>query len=192
MCYTCLDNLNVINQWATKFVEYIRNPLLDRIMVDVTNIGSPLNIWMVCLCLILILWLHKKYHHVAQFFFSMLCITGVVYAIKFLVKLQRPVGGMISESGYSFASGHAAFAMMFFLLAAYSYRKHIKSVFVKNSLFVLGLLCALLVGFSRVYLGVHYATDVLVGFLIGLAVFAISVLILDSYERERNVIDSQK
>ena len=192
MCYICLNNLNVINQWSTEFVASIRNPFLDKIMFNITNIASPVNIWMLCLCLILVLWLHKKYHHIVQFFSSMVLITITVFAVKFLVKLQRPLGGMIQESGYSFASGHAAFAMMFFLLVVYSYKKHIKSAFIKRTLFVLSFLAACVVGFSRVYLGVHYMTDVLAGFLIGITIFAVSVLVLDSYERTQRMIDLKK
>lgn len=192
MCYTCLDNLNTINQWATQAVSQIRTPLLDKVMFHITNIASPLNVWMFCICLMLVLWLHKKYHHVIQFFFSMILTTAVVYAVKLTVKLQRPAGGIIPEAGYSFASGHAAFAMMFFLLIFYAYKKHIKSMAIRKALLVITIFAALVTGLSRVYLGVHYMTDVLAGYFLGLTVFAISVLILDSYERAHGVLNSGK
>ncbi len=192
MCYTCLDNLNVINQWAAQFMLRIRTPLLDKVMLYTTNIASPVNIWMLCLVLVLILWLHKKYHHIVQFLASMILTTGAVYAIKLAVKLQRPTGGLISESGYSFASGHAAFAMMFFLLTFYAYKVHITSLFVRKIFLLMSVCAAILVGFSRVYLGVHYMTDVLMGFFLGVTVFALSVLLLDSYERAHNVLHSGK
>jgi undecaprenyl-diphosphatase len=122
----------------------------------------------------------------------MVLTTVVVYAIKFAVKLQRPTGGLISESGYSFASGHAAFAMMFFLLSFYAYKVHIKSLFVRKMFLLINIFAALCVGISRVYLGVHYMTDVLAGFFLGITIFALSVLILDSYERAPGVVNSGK
>ncbi len=191
MCYTCFDNLNIVNQWFATFVEHLRNPFLSKAMVLITNIGSPINIWMMSFCLMLILWLHKKYHHLVQLSASLAICTIAVLIIKFVVKLQRPAGPLIQESGYSFASGHAAIALLFFLLIAYSYKSHIASIPLRKLFIFICCGLALIIGFSRIYLGVHYATDVVAGFLIGLTVFAISVILLDSYERAHTVIESK-
>ena len=108
------------------------------------------------------------------------------------MQLPRPEGGLIPETGYSFASGHAAMAVIFFFLIAYSYKSHVKSRVLRTLFIVANACLALAIGFSRIYLGVHYATDVLFGFLIGLVVSALSVIVLQSYERRHPVIESKR
>jgi len=90
----------------------------------------------------------------------LLWITVVIsYLINFILKnifrLQRPVG-IITESGYSFPSTHAA--VMFASFAVMSFRFKYKWIF---------FLIAILITFSRLYLGVHYLGDLIVGGLIG-------------------------
>lgn len=191
MCVlTCLDNLNTINRVVATFIQSIQTPQLTKIMIFLTDVGSPVNITMMCLVLILVLWLHKKPHHMVQFIAAVLVGITTVSLIKIIVKLPRPAGSLITETGYSFASGHAATATIFFLLIAYAYKSHIRSPFLRRLFIIANCLIAFSIGFSRLYLGVHYATDVIFGFFIGLTVFAISVLALQSYERKHTVLQS--
>lgn len=185
-CQYCLTTFGFINNTASKLIEGVRFPALTELMIFVTNIGSPINIAMFCLVVLMALWLHKKYEHMAQFAITTSVGALVVFLTKILVQLPRPENGLITADGYSFASGHATIAAIFFTLIAYSYKNHIKNTFLRNIFVIMNILIAIFVGITRVYLGVHYATDVLAGFLIGFIISASSIIIFERHLREKH------
>lgn len=100
-------------------------------------------------------------------------LAGVVIlnqALKFIVQRPRPEGfRLIAESGYSFPSGHSMVAMAFYGLLAWMVWHYERDPFVRRACVTGFGLVVVLVGVSRVYLGVHYASDVIAGFCIALA-----------------------
>lgn len=72
------------------------------------------------------------------------------------------------RNGFSFPSGHAMVTMAFYGYLLYVVVKLVKRKWVRNSLIVLFVSIIFLVGLSRIYLGVHYVTDVLAGYSISL------------------------
>ena len=104
-------------------------------------------------------------------------LVGVVLlnqVFKFIVQRPRPEGfRLIAESGYSFPSGHSMVAMAFYgLLAWMAWRYERDTVVRRISVAGFGLV-VVLVGMSRVYLGVHYASDVIAGFCLAAAWLAV-------------------
>ena len=103
------------------------------------------------------------------------------YILKEIVKRPRPPieFRMVQESSYSFPSGHAMASLAFYGLIIYYLFKYIKNYKVKIiSGVALGLLI-FLIGLSRIYLGVHFASDVIAGFLISciyIIIYILSVL----------------
>ena len=105
---------------------------------------------------------------------NLISITLLQFILKNIYSRERPVGiSLIEESGYSFPSGHSLTAMAFYgLLIYYIYKSNIN----KNKKIVLEILLSiiiLLIGLSRVYLGVHFVTDV-----VGAFSFSICYLII--------------
>ena len=103
---------------------------------------------------------------------------GLSALVNFLLKqvLQRPrpvEHRIIDESGYSLPSGHSMVSMAFYGFLIYLIHKNVKNQYLKISLIILLFLLIISIGISRIYLGVHYTSDVLTGFLV-----AISYLIL--------------
>jgi membrane-associated phospholipid phosphatase len=94
----------------------------------------------------------------------------ITYFLKIYLARARPMGGLLIEESFSFPSGHAtvAFGVYGFLLylsASYFFLRK-KRLYFYLSTFIF-LLIILFIGLSRLYLGVHYATDVLFGYLVG-------------------------
>lgn len=179
-----LNNLNVINSTSRDIFGSIQSPGLTKLMLFISDIGGPGSIALYCLVLVMLMWLHKKYNHLIQFIFTMSISAFVAVGIKEVLKIQRPSGGLITEVGYSFISAHTLIITVFLILLIYSYKDHFKKKVIRTLFILVSILCIFLVAISRVYLGVHYTTDVLGGLFVGLIISSISVLL---YNR-RNVL----
>jgi len=101
---------------------------------------------------------------------NLACAVVLNQVLKFIVQRPRPDGfRLVSEAGYSFPSGHSMVSMAFYgLLIWFIWRYERDHVlrWVWCSTFVLIIV---MVGISRIYLGVHYASDVVAGFCVSLA-----------------------
>ncbi len=95
--------------------------------------------------------------------------TAVMFLLKGILKRERPLVPLISQAhGYSFPSGHTFTSFVFFGVLSYIAYKNIQHpVFKWCVIFFMGVL-VLLVGFSRIYLKLHYASDVIAGILLGI------------------------
>ena len=96
-------------------------------------------------------------------------ITALNLLLKNIVERPRPEGyRLITETGYSFPSGHSMISAAFYGLIIYFIWKNVKDKKLKYiSCTLLGILIVL-IGISRIYLGVHYASDVIGGFTISI------------------------
>ncbi len=104
--------------------------------------------------------------------------------IKYTVRRPRPTMPMvIKEIGYSFPSAHAMLSFVFFGLLIYFVLKNINKKWLKISLTVLFSLIVIIVGVSRIYLGVHFTSDIIAGYLLGLPVVCITILSLDAIKK---------
>jgi membrane-associated phospholipid phosphatase len=93
---------------------------------------------------------------------------SLMFLLKFLFNRPRPLIPLLKEAaGLSFPSGHALMSFSFYGLLIYLVWQYVKIVWLRNTLTVLLLILILLIGFSRIYLRVHYASDVLAGFCMG-------------------------
>lgn len=105
---------------------------------------------------------------------SIFANLGMITVLNQLLKqiLQRPRPTeykIIEESGYSFPSGHSMVSMAFYGYLIYLIYKHIENKYLKWTLIVALSILIALIGISRIYLGVHYTSDVLAGFLISIS-----------------------
>jgi len=174
---------NNVNEWVNSLMVSIRNPILSDIMIFLTNVGGPVGLTAVAVIIVIILWIHNKKHHILQIVLTLAISGAIVWSIKEAIQLPRPIGGLVAARGYSFASGHAAYATIFFSLLAYSYMSHFTSALRRRIFIAAAVVLAFLIGISRVYLGVHYFTDVLAGFLIGIVISFISIKIFNALDR---------
>lgn len=100
---------------------------------------------------------------------NLMFATIINLILKNIVQRPRPIGyRLIEESGYSFPSGHSMVSTAFYGLIIYLLYKNIKNNKLRNLFCIILSILIVLIGTSRIYLGVHYASDVFAGFLISI------------------------
>lgn len=113
---------------------------------------------------------------------NLLSITAFNQLLKFIIKRPRPsINKLIEETGFSFPSGHSMVSLTIYGLVIYFIYKNIKNKYIKYTLIIILSLLTLLIGISRIYLGVHYPSDVIGGFFIS---FCYLYLIINLYKLE--------
>lgn len=122
--------------------------------------------------------------------FSIVANLGIVTILNILLKniVQRPRPTeyrMISETGYSFPSGHSMVSMAFYGFLIYLIYKNIKNAKLKWCLISILSLLIVTIGTSRIYLGVHYTSDVLAGFMISISYLVIYTSVIKKFLLER-------
>ena len=130
----------------------------------ITNFGGA--IFLIGLTVLLIILIKNKKIGLS-IFANLVIITGLNQLLKRILQRPRPTEfRIVEETGYSFPSGHSMVSMAFYGYLIYLIYKYVKNKYIKWSLIVL-LSCLIVgIGTSRIYLGVHYTSDVLGGFLI--------------------------
>lgn len=117
-----------------------------------------------------------------------LALTGVNHLVKAIVLRPRPeeMYHLVEETGLSFPSGHASNSVFFYGLAIYLIRTRITSRPLANGLTAVCAGLMILIGPTRIYLGVHYPTDVLAGWCIGLLTILAEIEILEYIQLRKN------
>ena len=108
---------------------------------------------------------------------------ALMLLLKALFKRKRPLSPLIKAvKGLSFPSGHAITAVTFYGLVIYIISNIISPGILLYALITFFVVLILLIGFSRIYLRVHYPSDVLAGFIIGLMWLVISLETFNIFE----------
>ena len=101
---------------------------------------------------------------------NLVIVTILNQVLKFILQRPRPTEyRIINEIGYSFPSGHSMVSMAFYGFLIYLIYKNIKNKYLKLFLISMLSLLIVMIGVSRIYLGVHYTSDVCAGFLISIS-----------------------
>lgn len=150
-----------------------------KILKFITNLGSAMFLIVITI-LLLILIKNKKIG--ISIILNLLIISGFNVLLKNILHRPRPTEfRLIEESGYSFPSGHSMNGMAFYGLLIYLIYKNIKNKNLKWSLICLLSILICFIGISRIYLGVHYTSDVIAGFLISVSYLIIYTNIIKKF-----------
>lgn len=175
--------------WAYSETVEDMSPVLTSIMKIITHLGDPISVIVFCLALFII---PKARRHLAlPVSVAVILSAGLNVALKNIFTRERPnILRLIAETGYSFPSGHAMINGTLYTMLILMALKLTDSTVKKAVSCGICAAIAFLIGYSRIYLGVHYAGDVIGGWLIGFAV-SMSVYIIfhinfkEVFSRER-------
>ena len=142
----------------------------------ITNFGGAIFLSIATIALLLLI---KNKKIGLSIFSNIVIITILNQLLKRILRRPRPTEfRIVEETGYSFPSGHSMVSMAFYgYLISLIYR-YIKNKYIKWSLIVLLSILICLIGISRIYLGVHYTSDVLGGFLLSISYLVVYISLI--------------
>jgi undecaprenyl-diphosphatase len=170
-----------------EFMVSIRNDFLNAVVAAITHCGDTVTIVALCAILV-ILPTRKKY----GFPLTLAALSGLaIYKpMKHIFLRARPdvMYHIVEQGGYSFPSGHTTSSIIVYGLLLYLIRKHCKNEKVKNVLSAVCIFLACMIPPSRLYVGVHWATDVLCGIFVAFGVITLVIAILERiYDRNESL-----
>lgn len=157
-----------------KFIStYLINDTVTPIMKVITWFGSGVCLITSAILLFILIKNRKIGFLIVN---NLICITLFNQIFKFILHRPRPTEfRIIDETGYSFPSGHSMVSMAFYGFLIYLIYKSVKNRYLKYSLMSILFILIILIGISRIYLGVHYTSDVIAGFLISISYLVLYV-----------------
>ena len=163
------------------------NPFLTNIIRIITHLGDPIIVTSITILLVIIPKTRKRVGY------PMAAAVIVSEALNLILKeifaRERPnILQLVNETTYSFPSGHAMINTTVYTMLGIFAIKYIRSKKIKIPVIIMCIIMPLIISFSRVYLGVHYAGDVLGGMLLG---FAVTVFIYALLKKEEKLLQAK-
>lgn len=175
------NDLNNFDQFIYGLLSKYQTPWLTNIFKFISHLCGPITI-ITLLFLLLVFGKNKEYDR-----YTAIITTGAFilnYIVKMICRRPRPIDiNLITETGFSLPSSHAMVSVTFYgFLIYYIYKSDMK----KNKKITLEIILSLLIfliGVSRVYLGVHFASDVLAGMSLSIFYFILFIKLI--YNKRR-------
>ena len=159
------------------------NPSVTKVAIVIINIDGEI---VICTLTIISFILIKNKKISFCILLNLIISTILNLLLKNIIQRPRPDEfRLISESGYSFPSGHSMISMAFYGFLIYLSIKYFKNKKLKILLVTFLSILIILIGISRIYLGVHYTSDVIAGFLISVCYLIIFTSLVKKYVIER-------
>lgn len=197
-CFTLIaiflvtDKIHVLDNFVYGLISKCISPNITKFFKLITKLANPITTIIVVLIVCYMLGIKEKDKRgVIEFCLCIGIIAILNFALKNIFTRTRPeLINMITETGYSFPSGHSALSMAVYGYIIYlvNTRCSNKTLKIVSSIF-LGI-AIILVGTSRIYLGVHYASDVLAAFMLSLSyviIYTHIIKVIRSKKKENDV-----
>ncbi|MFJ8264309.1 phosphatase PAP2 family protein [Rummeliibacillus sp. NPDC094406] len=175
------------DQTIISFIQGLESPLLTIIMKFFTYLGSfPV---VMVLFIVVSYYLYIVLKHRAEFLLFSTVIIGTVILngiLKQLFHRARPdFHRLIEAGGYSFPSGHAMSAFSFYGIVAFLLWRHIPNRLGRTALILVSIIFILMIGISRIYLGVHYPSDIVGGYFASGLWLTIAIWFFQRYKEKQ-------
>lgn len=163
------------------FLQILRVPVWNNIMLFITYMGNGPLLFLAVFLTAIILLLRSRWHYVIALLVSIVFGEMFLWIIKNWIERPRPpiTNALLPVAGYSFPSGHAFVAFSFYGLLFYFLGRTAKGKVRKAFITALGVAVIFAIGFSRIYLGVHWLSDVLASYASGAALLTVIITALE-------------
>lgn len=163
----------------------LRNPVLSKIMLFITYMGNWENITILFIIISIILIILGKWRYLYSLIISLVSAEIFIYTLKNLIGRQRPpvTSALILLKDFSFPSGHSYIAIAFYGLVVYYIFDILTNKILRILIIAFGFILIAALGFSRIYLGVHWPSDVLAGFAASAAFITMIITFLEIREK---------
>lgn len=159
-----------------EFIHNVRNPQILSIMKFISFIGSEKFLLPVTAMVIAYTLIKKNYYVSKLLLISTLGSYLLNYLLKQVFHRVRPlVFFLVNQGGYSYPSGHSMVTMTLYSTIAFLLGKKVEDSRNKKLIHIIAFVMICLMGISRLYLGVHWPTDVIGGFLAGYIFYYLSI-----------------
>lgn len=180
MFLVIFDKIVFLDEWFYNLLMSFRCEFLDIYFTNVTRFG---DVGMVMFILLLFLIIFKDRRGIFLNI-SAIASVGVNYVLKHLIRRDRPDGlRLVEQGGFSFPSGHTMISVCVYGYLLYLVKTSVKNKVLKYVLSTLLVILILSIGISRVYVGVHYFSDVLAGYLLASVILILVIVYTNKYFR---------
>lgn len=176
--------IKVFDETVYNAVKVFISPGMTKAVRVITEFGN----YTVMIPVIIVFYLFNKDKSFNRYFtINLVAIFASNFLVKSIIQRQRPIDiNLIIEKGFSFPSGHSMVSFAFYgFIIYYIYCSHLSKMW-KGIIIGTLILLILLIGFSRIYLGVHYASDVIGGFVLSLVYLIIFIKYIYKSEKKAN------
>lgn len=179
-------DLAPLNMAIENTVTYFRTPFLTNLMVGTTYAGSPFVLFAVACLISVLIAMRGDLYNALIFVVSMCVAAASVVLLKEIFQVSRPPTHTVELDSWSFPSGHATLSTAFFFALAHAYFGRLKTVLGRLFLVLGSIAGAVLVSFSRLYLGAHWTLDILAGIALGLIAVSFTVLAFSLFSGDKD------
>jgi membrane-associated phospholipid phosphatase len=160
------------------------NPSLDSVMLTITQLANASVVIVIVAVTLGILW--WQHHREEAKFFAVACLGAFILNTRLKLFFTKPrphiVPSLISETSFSFPSSHALGGFVMYGFLAYLLSDHFPKF--SKLIYILAVLTIALIGLSRMYIGVHWPTDIIGGYGIGYLWLMLCIIMLKLQTRQ--------
>ena len=165
-----------------------RDTNLTHLFLWITLLGKWQVVFGFVVAVIGVLWARRKRLYILPLLLTVIGAEIFTAITKIIFHRPRPELGIYTERSFSFPSGHSTIAVAFYGFLTYMLIRNFKQWEMKVNIFFTGITIILLIGFSRLYLGAHYVSDVWGGYFVGTLWLIIGISISEwIFSQEGNI-----
>lgn len=163
-----------VDKWLSMYAERLQTETWTQAVIFVTDLNGVIASSILFILISIFFWYKKWNRDLGFFLLSFIGATLIFNLVKFTLQRARPDAKLFDLVTYSFPSGHTTMATVLALSLYFIFRKRVSDGLPRALLLLVTILWPVTIAFTRVYLNVHWSSDVLAG--LGLGIFWVTLI----------------